>query len=279
MRTPLISLLCALVLTGACGKTFVPTPQGAMAPPPSAQPYAYANEVTAANGWTPRDSGRYLVDLGELAAFRMMSARRGGLRVLVYYNSALSSQVSAWRTPSREVLELDFDERGAGGARSGRRTLTLSTQVAADQPVAGQDLDALLAHRIEATLTRLLLAVDTRVMDKAMLFRRTAAATGVRTVSEAEIRALEKDVDLLIEVAFIPSSASRDGFEVGVKAVRTKDARLLAWSSSANARESSMVVAEAGRGYTEVDSRQIVSLDARAATALQLALSQVARTY
>ncbi len=40
-----------------------------------------------------------------------------------------------------------------------------------------------------------------------------------------------------------------------------------------------MVIAEAGRGYTEVDSRRIISLDARAATALQMALSQLARTY
>lgn len=143
--------------------------------------------------------------------------------------------------------------------------------------MGGQDLDALLAHRIEASLTRLLLACDTRVVDKAMLIRRTAATTKAKTFSEAEILALGESVDLIIEVAFIPVSPSPDGFEVGVKAVRTKDARLLAWSSSANMPKQTAMVAQAGVGYRE--RRVAVSLDDRATSALGMALEQVARAY
>jgi hypothetical protein len=201
------------------------------------------------------------------------------MRILVYYNSALSSQVSAWRTPTREVLELDVDEAGTDGARRGRRTLSLSSQVAAEDPVGAKNLDALLAHRIESCLTRILLAADARVMDKALLLRRSAASTGARTLSEAEIRALDKDVDLLLEIGFIPRSPSADGFEVSVRAVRTRDARLLAWSSSANAPTSTSFVAQPHRGYQAMIGHQAISLDERAASALQLAVAQVARTY
>ena len=278
--TCVLVTLPSLGLVVACHSAWVPTPQGAPAPPPTAEPVSYAHDLTAANGWKPpADSLRGGFDISHLTAFRMMSARRGGLRVLVYYNSALSSQVSGWRTPSRQVLELDFDESGARGASQGHRTLTLSTQVPADEQGGVQDLDALLAHRIESSLTRLLLAVDTRVIDKAMLFRKTAAASGARSFSEAEIRALGEDVDLLLEVAFIPQSASADGFEVGVRAVRTKDARLLAWSSSANTPAPIAYVAQAGEGFREVKGRHAVSLDDRALSALQMALEQVARSY
>lgn len=277
-RLTLAAGLNLLAFSSACRSAYTPTPQGAVAPAPSASPMAYANDVTAANGWTPPpDRVTSAVDLSHLTPFRMLSAKQGGMRVLVYYNSALSSQVSAWRTPSRQVLELDFDEVGPTGRSRGTRTLALSTQYAVDEVAGQQDLDALLAHRIEASLTRLLLAADTRVIDKAMLFRKTAAATRARTFSEAEIRALGNDVDLLIEVAFIPGSPSPDGFEVGVKAVRTKDARLLAWSTSANTVAPTVIVAQAGRGFRE--RREAVSLDDRATAALQQALEQVARAY
>lgn len=285
---PSLPLLVAggvvLALSAACHRSWAPTPNGAAAPPPSAEPVPYADGVTAAHGWKPADDSTARVrplDLTHLTAFRLMSARRGGLRVLVYYNSALAAQVAEWRTPDRSVVELDFADSGPSGTRRGRRTLTLSSQIPAEDPTMRRDVDALVAHRIESAMARLLLACDTRLVDKAMLFRNTAAATGARTFSDAEIQALGRDVDLLLEVHFIPASASPDGFEVSVKAVRTRDARLLAWSSSANAAPvvDRTIVPVAGQGYREETRRRQVSLDDRASSALQLALEQVARTY
>jgi len=132
-------------------------------------------------------------------------------------------------------------------------------------------------------ITNLLLESGARVLDKALLYRKVAQGAQTGSYSDTEIRALSQDVDLLLEVTFVPNPRVPEGYDVGVKAVRTRDAAVLALTSSAgmprSLEEVSRFVPVAGVGYEEKTGVRRLSLDALCSNATDDALHQVALRY
>ena len=119
---------------------------------------------------------------------------------------------------------------------------------------------------------------NARVLDKGLLFRR-AASKSPATYADAELRSLSSDVDLLLEVTFLPRPTAPDGFEIGLRAIRTKDAAIVAQVSSAELelRTVSFQQFTALEGvYTPRTETRAVSLRDMCHSVMQQAMTQIA---
>ena len=281
------SLVVAGLGIAAC-HTYIPTPAGTTAAPVSVAQYEYPADATHANGWhLPEDSTarRNAVATNysdALIAFKRLTSGQKPLRVAVYYNSKLTPEVAAVRRPAGNVVELDYEEHGPKGTSTGRQTLRFAADGSQSAVSSGaQNVDALMAQQLEAAIVGHLLEANARVVDKGLLFRKSAAAKPGSGAADAELRALSNDVDLVMEVTFVPNAAAHDGFELGLRAIRTKDATVLAQISSAESTRRSgggnEYVAQQG-GYVQA-SAKAVSLRDLCNVIMAQAMSQVAARY
>lgn len=284
-----LTLLTAPAVIGC--HTWTPAPIGASAPPIAATTFDYPSDVTHANGWRSLadSAGRHVAEDAEysraLAAFRRVTSQRAPFRVVVYYNGALSPAVSSVRRRAAGVLEMDFEEHGSKGSSWGRRTIRVyEGEVDGNATVGTQNLDAVIAQRLESAVINHLIEGNARVVDKGLLYRKASRDKGVASYSDAELRALSTAVDLVLEVTFVPNSAAPDGFEIGLRAIRTSDAAVLSQISSAElvprtrvSRE--LVAREGGGGYVEQARTTTVSLRDLCHSVMRQAMQQVASRY
>jgi hypothetical protein len=289
MQKLLIAL--AIVATStACRSTWTPTPVGTTAAPVTVATYEYPAEVTHANGWRPpEDTARRRAMAADmeysraLESFRRVALRNPPMRVVVYYNGSLSSSVQSVRRPAAGVLEVDYQEAGPKGKTSGKKTIRLYSEGdETSAPVGAQNIDAVVAQRLETAIIQHLMEGNARVLDKGLLYRKTAMAKSAPTQSDAELRALSGDVDLVIEVTFLPSASAADGFEMGLRAIRTKDAMIVAQVSSVElerrAATTTRFVAAEG-GYVATSETKTISLRDLCHSVMRDAMTQVASRY
>ena len=282
------ALALLVVAAAACRRSgFVSTPAGETAPLRDAPRVAYDENVTRANGWRPAEDSlaRYASAHDyELArdGMRRLVARQGALRVLVYYNSTLDPLVSAVRRPASGVVEVDYTESGPKGTTTGRRTVRLVNEETTAPATSGrQSLDALLAHRLEAAVGQHLMDGNARVLDRALLVRQASRAGGGLAYSDAELRALADRVDLVLEVTFVPNPAARDGFELAVRGIRTRDAAVVVHATSAERTTTSAprYAAVAGKGYELTTATRELSLRELCHDVMSDAMRQLAARF
>lgn len=275
-----------LLLAGVAACSPKPVPLAPAHVPPAAPRAAVegTGNTTAVDGWRPPAApaaSQARTSAGADAA-RARFARGARPRVLVYYNSNIASAISGWHTPSRDVIEMSMVRQQGAARQSSNGRITLSTEYAVSPQDGGRDIDELLSTRLEMALTRALLDVGTTVVDRNLLFRLRADKERTTAISEAELRALQKDVDLVIEATFVPVPESPEGMDVRMKALATNGARVLSMVSSldvARSRSTSSIEAVAGRGYETVTRTTAITLEQRLRSALDQLLGDVATRY
>ncbi|MFP4459648.1 MAG: hypothetical protein ACLFSQ_08695 [Candidatus Zixiibacteriota bacterium] len=143
----------------------------------------------------------------------------------IFYNSDLNTRISSWHIEDKNVLEF---------TTKGNNEITKKVYTERYIPYTNQveDIDEILSATIEERIMHILLQSEARIIDKALALRQTANELELTDLREAEISALREKIDLLIEVNFIPSQASEDGYEVRIKAMRTKDGAVLSYRTT-----------------------------------------------
>lgn len=245
----------------ACGSHYVAIEPAPSTPSVSPAPFTYDASVTAANGYGT--GSRASLEEHEAAVARLrqfVTANPKQSRIVVYFNSRLS-EFRARRSGTTNVLEVESRDGAEGAERVGRRTFRLYTEAAEKLPAASeQPLDAILANALETAVTADLLRANAHVVDKALLFRQVAQAASINAFSEAEIKALSESADLLIEIRFLPNAQRVEGFELTLRAIRTRDARLVAQVTTAELNSGMAWFIPTSGGRSVPPDQQAISL-------------------
>ncbi len=285
-------LLTGVALLGAaCApKVWVPPTPGRVEEARPVASVTPTQQVTAADGWRPPPPAAGAAVGGGTApdaqdgmrAFEAMTRRRSTpVRTVVYFNERLSSALSNWSMPARDVLEVDVQRTGGKGNATQRARVTLGTEFALPVETGSRPIAEALANRLEQAIVRDLLSAGASVRDKGLVVRQAGAQAATSELSAAELAALKKDVDLVVEASLLPS-ADASGIEVRLRAIATADARILSLVTSsdiASTVSTTGIEAVAGRGYEEVTRTTTVPLEKRLRASLDRVMLEVAARF
>lgn len=275
----LASAVLALIFLPACAPVIEVTPPGRsalLAPVVPATP-----PTTAADGWSGPEAVMpenlsYDMSPG-ISELRAAISRGGRLRAVVYFNERLSERISSWQTNQRGVLEATIS-----GSTNASGRMRVYTEYRNDAVEGRAMMNSWLGEYLEQLVSSAMLEANVTLVDKGLLTRRAAASSGIDELNQAELLALTGDADVVLEVTFKANPMVAEGYDVVVRALRTRDAAVLARASTAGHHRGSssqaQYVAREG-GFERVTTQSQSTLEYLTGYAMTSAMQQIAQRY